>query len=193
MRSDAQHRVSNDGPARAVVSASSWNILRGRCAAPQDEGRSEAYGKGQTQRQHGPRRALAETGPCFAVSETSGMLQMISRLGNRLAFAIRRRRCSLTMFRTLFRSGMSSGDGVSTLVAPGSSLVRRSHGYPVFLPPFGQGGVCVAFTLPVHDDAMSLCPQGAGCQITIRAPRDPERGETSPVGSRLRPRRSPSC
>jgi hypothetical protein len=149
---------------------------------------------GQAQREDGPRRAVAETGPCFAVSETSGMLQMMSRLRNRLAFAARRRRCWSTMFRTPFRSGMSSGDGVSTLVAPGSSLmVRRSHGYPVFLPPFGQGDVCVAFTLPVHDDAMSLCRQGPGCQITIRAPRDPECGETSPVGWRLQPPRSPSC
>src|SRR5277367_4485817 len=53
----------------------------------------------------------------------------------RLAFASRRRECWSTMSRTPFRSGMWSGDGALTLVAPGSFLlVRRSHGYPVFLP-----------------------------------------------------------
>jgi hypothetical protein len=81
-------------------------------------------------KKYGPRRTKAETGPCFGVTETTGMLQMITRLGSRLAFAVRSRRCSSTMFRTPFRSGMSSGDSVLTLVAPGSSLlVRRSHGY----------------------------------------------------------------
>jgi hypothetical protein len=148
--------------------------------------------RAKLEEKYGPRRALAETGPCFAVSETSGMLQMIPRLTNHLAFAVRRRRCSSTMFRTPFRSGMSSGDGVSTLVAPGSSLiVRRSHGYPVFLSPFRQGDVCVAFTLPVHDDAAILCRQALAVKSQFTP--CPECAERLLVGSRLRPRRSPSC
>src|SRR5208337_1862034 len=38
-RSDAQHRVSKDGPACSLIGAP-WSVLRdaARCAAPQDEG-----------------------------------------------------------------------------------------------------------------------------------------------------------
>jgi hypothetical protein len=112
----------------------------------------------------------------------------------RLAFAFRRRGCRSTMFRTPFRSGMWSGEGASTLAAPGSFLlVRRSHGYPVFLPRLRIGRPCVAFTLPVHDDAVILCPASRGCQITNRALPDLRCGKTSPVRWPLLPPQSPSC
>ncbi len=51
------------------------------------------------------------TGPCFAVGETSGMLQMIFRQRKRLAFALPAPQRSSTMLRAPFRPGMSSGDG----------------------------------------------------------------------------------
>ena len=112
----------------------------------------------------------------------------------RLAFAFRRRECWSTIFRAPFRSGMWSGEGASTLAAPGSFLlVRRSHGYPVFLPRFRIGRPCVVFTLPVHDDAMIMCPASRGCQITNRALPDPRCWKTSPVRWPLLPPQSPSC
>jgi hypothetical protein len=57
---------------------------------------------------------------------------------------------------------------------PGSFLVvRRSHGYPVFLPPLkGRRLLTSPSRLPVHDDAMTLCRRGRGCQITNRALSD---------------------
>jgi hypothetical protein len=112
----------------------------------------------------------------------------------RLAFASPRRKCSSAMLRTPFRSGMWSGEGASTPAAPGSFLlVRRSHGYPVFLPRFRIGRPCVVFTLPVHDDAMIMCPASRGCQITNRALPDPRCWKTSPVHWPLLPPQSPSC
>ena len=105
------------------------------------------------------------TGPCFAARETSGMLQIIMRRTLRLAFALTAARDVVRDFGAPFRSGMWSGDGALTLVAPGSlPLARRSHGYPVFLPAFPSAGGCVAFALPVHDDVMTFSPVRFVCQ-----------------------------
>ena len=104
----------------------------------------EAYGKDQALNIAWAPTRYGGTGPCFAISETSEMLQMISRLRNRLAFAVLSRRCWSTMFRTPFRPGMSSSDGVLTPVAPGSSLlVRRSHGYLRLSAALAAGAVAV--------------------------------------------------
>ena len=79
--------------------------------------------------------ALGVAGPCFAARETSGMLQMISRRRNAWPSRPPPSMFGQRFYRAPFRSGMSSGDSALTLVTPGSFLlVRRSHGYPVFLP-----------------------------------------------------------
>ena len=90
---------------------------------------------------------------------------MILRRKLRLAFALPAAGYVVGDFGAPFRSGMWSGDGALTLVTPGSFLlVRRSHGYPVFLPAFPSAGGCVAFALPVHDDVMTLSPVRFVCQ-----------------------------
>ena len=63
--------------------------------------------------------ALRRSGALFAVSETSGMLQMINRRRKRLAFARQLRKCSSVMFETPFRSGIWGGDGRLTLFVQG--------------------------------------------------------------------------
>jgi len=97
--------------------------------------------------------------------------------------------------RTPFRSGISSGYGASTLVTPGSfPLVRRSHGYPVFLPRLEIGRRLRRIRMPVHDDAVRLSPECCGCQMNFRPPVD--RGlRQNEAPNRSRPRRpqSPSC
>src|ERR1700693_5404160 len=80
------------------------------------------------------------TGPWFAVSETSGMLQIISRLRNSLAFAVPWPRMFVSDVQNAFPLWHVERLRRLTLVRPGSSLlVRRSHGYPDFLPPVGTG------------------------------------------------------
>jgi hypothetical protein len=90
--------------------------------------------------------ALGVPGPCFAARETSGMLQMISWRKNAWPSRPPPSMFGQRFKRAPFRSGISSGDDASTLVTPGSfPLVRRSHGYPVFLPRLEIGRRCVAF------------------------------------------------
>jgi len=146
----------------------------------------------------GSRRAWAParfggTGPCSRSANFWDVADDRSE-AKRLAFASRRRKCSSVMFQNALPLWHMEQRRTFDPVRPGSLLlVRRSHGYPVFLPLLeGSSGGCVVLTLPVHDDAMRLCPRGRGCQITIRAP-DWARETTSPVRSRLRPPRSPSC
>ena len=62
--------------------------------------------------------AFGDAGPCFAHCETSGMLQIILRRNLRLAFALAAAGHVVRDFRAPFRSGMLSGDGALTLVAP---------------------------------------------------------------------------
>jgi len=98
------------------------------------------------QKQRGPRRAMAATGPCFAARETTVMLQMMCRRRVRLAFAARRRGRWSTCFGTPFRSGMWGGDGVSTLVAQGhSSWSGGVMATPSFCRPSRPAATHVAF------------------------------------------------
>ena len=125
------------------------------------------------QKQRGPRRAMAATGPCFAARETTVMVQMMCRRRVRLAFAARRRGRWSTCFGTPFRSGMWGGDGASTLVAQSHSSGPAESWLPrLSAAPQGRRLLTSPSRLPVHDDAITLCRRGRGCQITNRALSD---------------------
>ena len=91
--------------------------------------------------------ALGVPGPCFAARETSENLQMISQRRKRLAFApaasdVRfsdcvKRPSALALERRLRCDPSHAG------VMP---MIRRSHGYPDFLPRLThRRDVCVAW------------------------------------------------
>ena len=117
--------------------------------------------------------ALRRNGALFRCSRNFWDVADDISAGERLAFASRRRKCSSAIFRTPFHSGIWSGDGRLTLFAQGqffwSGGVMTT---PSFCRSRGSSGVRVAFTLPVHDDAMTMCPEPAAvksqfapCQI----------------------------
>jgi hypothetical protein len=88
-----------------------------------------------------------------------------------LAFAYQLRTCSSAMFRTPFRSGIWGGEGRLTLSVQGHFIWSGGvMATPTFYRPRGSSGVRVAFTLPVHDDAMTMCPEAAGVKSQF-APR----------------------
>src|SRR6202041_2388063 len=112
--------------------------------------------------------ALRRSGALFAVSETSGMLQMIIRrrnawpshpgaadvvndVWNALPLWHMGRRWTFDPFR------------------PGSLfLVRRSHGYPDFLPLRGdRAAVSSSSSLPVHDDVTTFCRKAASVKSQL--------------------------
>lgn len=114
--------------------------------SPTVAGRADRPSLGGAQKQRGPRRSMAATGPCFAARETSVMLQMICRRRVRLAFAARRHGCWSSCFGTPFRCGISSGDGVSTLIAQGhSSWSGGVMATPSFCRASGRAAAGVAF------------------------------------------------
>jgi hypothetical protein len=139
--------------------------------------------------------ALGVSGPCFAARETSGMLQMISWRKNAWPSRPPPSMFGQRFKRAPFRSGISSGDDAWTLVTPGSfPLVRRSHGYPVFLPRLEIGRRLRRLRMPVHDDAVRLSPECCGCQMNFRPPVDRRlRQNEGPIRSRPRRPQSPSC
>src|ERR1700722_14658542 len=101
------------------------------CAASPEEPRSKMV--------WAPAR-FGGTGPCFAVSETSGMLQMLFRLKNGLAFAVPWPRMFVSDVQNAFPLWHVGRLRRLILVKPGSpKLVRRSHGYPGFMSPVGAG------------------------------------------------------
>ena len=103
--------------------------------------------------------ALRRSGALFAVSETSGMLQILIRRRN--AWPSRPGTADVVndVWNALPLWHMGRRWAFDP-VRPGSLLlVRRSHGYPDFLPLLGDGAaVASSSRLPVHDDAMRLSP-----------------------------------
>src|ERR1700733_8225296 len=116
--------------------------------------------------------ALRRSGALFAVSETSGMLQMIIRRRN----AWPSRPGAADVVNDVWNAlplGHMGRRWAFDPVRPGPLLlVRRSHGYPDFLPLLGmERRVRRPLSLPVHDDMMTLCRKAAAVKSQF-APRE---------------------
>ncbi len=122
----------------------------------------------QAQRSRGPRRASAERGPVRgqrnfwdvaddkSETETLGLRaptpqMFVSDVWNALPLWHMGRRWTFDPFR------------------PGSLfLVRRSHGYPDFLPLRGdRAAVASSSSLPVHDDVTTFCRKAAAVKSQL--------------------------
>ena len=140
--------------------------------------------------------ALGVAGPCLAPRETSGMLQMISRRRKRLAFASAAKHVWSAILQSALplrhvERGQRFDPGHARVIpfGPAESWLPR-----LSAAPSSSAGGCVAFALPVHDDAMTLSPEGCGCQIKFRPLENGRsRQNEALIRSRLRRPRSPSC
>jgi hypothetical protein len=157
------------------------------------EGRNFVRGRTQATR-NGPRRAQAERGPVSLLAKLLGCCRCyfgLGRLGLRVPGAVNvRQRCSERFSALACRAATAFDPGRARIIpaGPAESWLPRLSATP------GDGeAVASSFALPVRDDALTLCPVGRGCQITIRSPPEPGQWKTSPVRWRLQPPRSLSC
>jgi hypothetical protein len=140
--------------------------------------------------------ALGVAGPCFAARETSGMLQMTSRRRKRLAFASAAKhvwsailQSALPLRHVERRQRFDPGHARVIPLGPAESWLPR-----LSAAPSSSAGGYVVSALPVHDDVMTLSPEGRGCQIKFRPLVNGRlRQNEAPIRLRLRQPRSPSC
>ena len=148
--------------------------------------------------------ALGVPGPCFAARETSENFTDDILAEETLGLRARRLGCTFQrLCQAPFRSAIGSGDCAATPVTLGSCLmVRRSHGYPDFLPRLThRRDVCVAWIrLPsVVATKKTFSPEHGVCQIKFFrwSQRRARYGKTKPdrlgvvLGFDLKPLRRP--